>query len=170
MTELWKKLLAYIVLTLRSLQRMHDTPHSIAGGVAFGILFSFTPLFFCRALLAIALAWIFRCSKVAAAIAVNLHELIFFLWPLVYREEYRIGFWLLSSPHRFPPKIYKGLNLEHLHWVILRETVENWEKIGWPWLLGSLVLGIPTAIACFIITLKVVEHYQAKHPRPRIIG
>src|SRR5258708_36040198 len=101
MTGLWKKLLAFVVDKLHALQRLHDTPHSIAGGVGFGILFSFTPLFFCRALLAIALAWIFRCSKVAAAIAVNLHELIFFLWPLVYREEYRIGFWLLSTPHHF---------------------------------------------------------------------
>jgi len=165
MTDLWKKTAAFVITKLRSLKQIHDTPHSIAGGVALGILFSFTPLFFCRALLAIMLAWLFRCSKVAAAIAVNLHELIFFLWPLVYREEYRIGFWLLSHPHHFPPKIYKSIKLDLLHDFVLREQMQVWAKIGLPWLLGSAILGIPAAIASFVITLKIVEAHQKKHPR-----
>ena len=166
MTDFWKKFVTFVAKNLRALKQIHDTPHSIAGGVALGILFSFTPLFFCRALLAIGLAWVFRCSKLAAAIAVNLHELIFFLWPLVYREEYRIGFWLLSSPHHFPPRMnYKALNYDNLSWEIFRTVAHNWARVGGPWMFGSVVLGTPTAIVSFFVTLKLVEHHQAKHPR-----
>ena len=89
MSALWKKAVAFVITHLRMLLQIHDTPHAIAGGVSLGIFFGFTPLFCFRALLAILLAWVFRCSKVAAAIAVNLHELIFFVWPLVYRLDTR---------------------------------------------------------------------------------
>ncbi len=165
MTGIGKKLADFVAKNFRVLQRLHDTPHAIAGGVCIGILFSFTPLFGIRAILAVAIAWLLKCSKVAAAIAVNLHELIFFLWPLVYRQEYRIGYWLLSTPHHFPPKIlHKAVNPELLHWSYLRDHMDEVQTIGGPWLFGSLVIGIPTSVAAFFVTLHLVAAYQRKHP------
>ena len=57
-----------------TLMAINDTPHSIALGSAIGIFFGFTPLWSLKTLLSIATAWLFRCNKVAAAIAVTLHE------------------------------------------------------------------------------------------------
>ncbi len=165
MTGFWKKLFSFAKAKLHSLIQIHDTPHAIAGGVGLGIFISFTPLFFIRVLLAVLLAWALRCSKIAAAIAVNLHELIFFLWPFVYRLEYKVGFWLLSNPHHFPPKLREVNLIEHLNWDMIRYQARNLERIGGPWMLGSMILGIPVAILSFFVTLKLVEAHQKKHPR-----
>ena len=92
------------------LVQLHDTPHAIAGGVAIGIFVGFLPPFLpVKTLLSIFFAWIFRCSKVAAAIAVTGHDLLLPVWPLILRWEYVIGFWLLH--HQMPPK----LRLGHYH-------------------------------------------------------
>ena len=55
---------------------MADTPHSIALGSAIGIFFGFTPLWSLKTLLSIGVAWVFRCNKLAAAIAVTLHDIL----------------------------------------------------------------------------------------------
>lgn len=148
-----KKLRDWIVEKFHKLLQIHDTPHAIAGAVAIGIFFSFTPLFGFRILLALAFAWIFRCSKIAAVIAVNLHEIVFFLWPLVLRFEYQIGFWLMN--HRLPPK------LRDHHWNIYEWFKwKTWAHVGEPMLLGSLVIGVPIAVASFFIAEKVVRTYR----------
>src|SRR4030095_6390390 len=59
-----------------TLMTIADTPHSIALGSAIGIFFGFTPLYPLKTLLSIAVAWIFRCNKIAAAIAVTLHDVL----------------------------------------------------------------------------------------------
>src|SRR5439155_8507862 len=61
-----------------------DTPHSIALGSAIGIFLGFTPLWSLKTLLSIAVAWMLRCNKIAAAIAVTLHDVIIFAIPAAY--------------------------------------------------------------------------------------
>ena len=48
---------------------IRDTPNAIAGGVAIGIFFGFTPLVGLKTLLSIFFAWLTRSNIVAAAIA-----------------------------------------------------------------------------------------------------
>ena len=74
-----------------TLMTIADTPHSIALGSAIGIFFGFTPLWSLKTLLSIAVAWIFKCNKIAAAIAVTLHDIILPLMPAIYFWQYRIG-------------------------------------------------------------------------------
>jgi len=151
----------HIIAALRrhwhELVQLHDTPHSIAGGVAIGIFMGFTPLFSIKTLLAILIAWIFRCSKVSAAVAVNLHDVTLPLAPVIFRLEYGIGYWILSSPHHWPPRIHIGQFHvdEWLHWG-------KFVSVIWPMLIGSIIFGIPLAVAGFFITLPIVEKYQ-KH-------
>ena len=73
-----------------------DTPHSIALGSAIGIFFGFTPLWSLKTLLSIVVAWVCRCNKIAAAIAVTLHDVLIFVMPAVYFAEYKLG--LLDPP------------------------------------------------------------------------
>src|SRR6266403_1747139 len=81
---------------------IRDTPEAIAGGVAIGIFFGFTPLFGLKTILAILFAWLTRSNIIAAVLAGTLHDIILPLMPLIYRWEYQIGFWLLSHPHHWP--------------------------------------------------------------------
>lgn len=140
------------------LVRLHDTPHSIAGGAAIGIFFGFTPFFGLKTLLGIATAWGFRCSRVAAAIGVTLHDIALPLMPVLLRVEYGIGRWILSRPHRWPEKFH----IEHLkvhQWLHAKVLAE----IIWPTFIGSVVVGLPVAALSFWLVLRIVK--RAQHRR-----
>src|SRR2546426_1832323 len=94
------RLKRWLVMHHMTLMTIADTPHSIALGSAIGIFFGFTPLYPLKTLLSNAVAWIFRCNKIAAAIAVPLHDVIIFAMPAVYFPEYKLGCWTLG---RTPP-------------------------------------------------------------------
>src|SRR5215467_5763703 len=81
---------------------IRDAPVAVAGGVAIGIFFGFTPLFGLRMLLSLFFAWLLRCNLLAAVIATTLHDVVLPFMPVVFRWEYDIGFWLLSKPHHWP--------------------------------------------------------------------
>src|SRR4029077_4349388 len=86
----------WLVAHHMTLMTIADTPHSIALGSAIGIFFGFTPLYPLKTLLSIAVAWIFRCNKIAAAIAVTLHDLLIWVMPAIYVAEYHLGCWTFS--------------------------------------------------------------------------
>ena len=152
-----KRICDFLIREWHELVGLHDTPHSIAGGAAIGIFFGFTPLFGFKTLMAMLVAWVFRTSYVAAAVAVSLHDVIFFLLPIILRLEYSIGFFLLNSPHVWPPKVTaQHLHLgQWLHWSIF-------VKVVWPMLIGSFFVGIPLAVICFFIILPIVARFQAR--------
>jgi uncharacterized protein (DUF2062 family) len=85
-----------------------DTPEAIAGGVAIGIFFGFTPLFGLKTLSAIFFAWLTGSNILAAVISGALHDVILPFMPIIYRWE--LGYWLLGHPHRWPP------SLGRMHW------------------------------------------------------
>ena len=88
----------WLVAHHMTLMTIADTPHSIAFGSAIGIFFGFTPLYPLKTLLSIAVAWIFRCNKIAAAIAVTLHDVLIWVMPAIYVAEYHLGCWTLQRP------------------------------------------------------------------------
>ena len=79
---------SWLVAHHMTLMTIADTPHSIALGSAIVIFFGFTPLYPLKTLLSIAVAWVFRCNKVAAAIAVTLHDVLIWAMPAIYVAEY----------------------------------------------------------------------------------
>src|SRR5512147_1520907 len=85
---------------------IRDTPAAIAGGIAIGIFFGFTPLFGLKTLSAILFAWLTRCNIVAAAIAASLHDLLLPFMPFIYRWEYDLGYWLLH--HEWPQRLTRA--------------------------------------------------------------
>ncbi len=136
---------------------IHDTPHAVAGGIALGLLVGFTPLLSIKTLLAIGLAALFRCNKIAAAIAVTLHDLSLPLSPFLIRLEYGMGYWMLSpSPRHWPPETHlHNFHLtEWLRWDVLVELI-------WPMFLGSLVVAIPIAVLSYFISLRMIIRFRA---------
>jgi uncharacterized protein (DUF2062 family) len=152
-----KRLADRLRLQARRLVRLHDTPHSIAGGTAVGVFFGFTPFFGFKTLLGIGVAWGFRCSRVAAAVGVALHDVVIPLMPMLLRVEYGIGYWMLSHPHHWPATFQINHLRIHqwLHWDVFSRVI-------WPTFLGSLVIGLPVSAVVFWLTLRVVRRAQAR--------
>ena len=131
------------------------SPHAIALGVAIGIFFGFTPLWSLKTLLSIAVAWLLGGNKIAAAISVQLHDLILPFMPAIYLWEYKIGFWTMHGhlPHRVT-----------FHAFTLRQYLQ-WEAlftVGRPVLIGSVVIGLPCAVIVYVVCRGLVTRHRAK--------
>ncbi len=137
-----------------TLVTMADTPHSIALGSAIGIFFGFTPLWSLKTLLSIALAWICRCNKIAAAIAVTVHDVLIFVMPAIYFAEYKVGCWALRRPppaHRV--RFHFGLH-DYLNWDVFQRLV-------WPAVIGSLFLASPSAVIVYFVMRMLISRARA---------
>jgi uncharacterized protein (DUF2062 family) len=141
-----------------TLMAINDTPHSIAMGSAIGIFFGFTPLWSMKTLLSIAVAWACRCNKIAAAVAVTLHDVILPLMPAIFWWEYKIGYRFLhgTQPHR--------IRIRHVGvWEYLHPDV--FLRIIWPTLVGSLFLALPTAAITYIVMRLLVTRSRREPDR-----
>lgn len=141
-----------------TLMAIADTPHSIAFGSAIGIFFGFTPLYPLKTLFSILLAWVLRCNKIAAAVAVTLHDVLILAMPAIYFGEYKLGCWILQrgTPHhiRFSHFALRG----YLHWHVFSRAV--WPTLA-PALIGSIFLALPSAIATYVVVRLLVRRARA---------
>ena len=133
-----------------TLVTIHSSPLAIALGTALGIYVGFTPFIGLQTVLGVVLATLFGCNRLAAAIGVNLHTPILWLWPGVFALEYKLGQWMLGS-RSFPP-----FSMSHLSWSTTFE-------VGLPILLGSVIVGLPVAAAAFWFLFSWIKRYQEKH-------
>ena len=154
MPGFWTRLRDWLSHLHIRLVTIADTPHSIALGVAIGIFFGFTPLWSLKTLLSIAVAWLCKSNKIAAAISVQLHDLILPFMPAIYIWEYKVGFWALHG--HLPNRI-------HFHPLALRDYM-HWEmlfSVGRPLLVGSLLLGLPSAAIVYLVCRLLVTRHRA---------
>jgi uncharacterized protein len=143
----------------RMIERLHeirDAPHAVAGGVAVGIFWGFSPLTGFKTLLSLGTAWVFRFSRIAAVIAVSLHDILLPLWPVILRWEYQVGYWIFSHPHHFPP----SLDRHHLHWSNLFSA--SMATVLWTTCAGAAVIGLPIALVTYWATLMLLARYEAR--------
>ena len=136
---------------------IRDTPGAIAGGVAIGIFFGFTPLFGLKTALTVLFAWLTRSNIIAAIIASAAHDIILPLMPVVFRWEYNLGYWLLSHPHHLPPSLTK------MHWE--GHSWRRWTTfltVGKPLLIGSVICSAPFALLSYVLTYRLVDRHQRK--------
>jgi uncharacterized protein (DUF2062 family) len=134
---------------------IRDTPEAIAGGVAIGIFFGFTPLFGLKTVGAIAVAWLTRSNILAAVLAGAMHDLVLPFMPVVYIWEYKIGFLLLH--HEWPRKL-TNIRLKWQEW----RSWTTFLTVGKPLLLGSAVCGVPAALLSFFATRAIVAQHQRR--------
>ena len=139
--------------------QIRDTPHAIAGGVAIGLVFGFTPLFGFKTVIAVLLAWLFGCSKLSAALAVTFHDILLPIWPFILRWQFQIGYFIISRPHHLPSRF----NPKHFHY----ENFFSWKtlRVLWPTFIGALVLATPVSIIVYFLVLEIVKRAQAAKAR-----
>lgn len=140
-----------------------DTPHSIALGSAIGIFFGFTPLWSLKTLLSIGVAWVCRCNKLAAAIAVTLHDILLPFMPAIYLWEYKLGYWTLHGA--LPAKIRLGhvSVYDYLHW-------KAFVRFIWPTLVGSLFLAVPSALVVYFLMRMLVSQARSEEKSEPVEG
>ena len=153
----------WLALRWNKLKSLEDSPRAVAVGVAVGIFFGFTPLVGLKTLLAISVAWLLRGNRLAAAVAVTLHDIVLPLMPVLLRWEYDAGYWVLSCPHEHPPSIDLALQLHPsvwLHW-------STFLTVGRPMLLGSLFFSTPACAISFVVMRAFLERRQRRRQAGR---
>lgn len=149
---------SWLVAHHMTLMTIADTPHSIALGSAIGIFFGFSPLYPLKTLLSIAVAWIFRCNKIAAAIAVTLHDVLIWVMPAIYIAEYQFGCWILNRPAAQRVHFRQFRLHDYVHWHVFSRVI--WPTF-WPAFIGSLFLSIPSAIVVYFLMRLLISRARA---------
>lgn len=158
-----KSLKTFILAQWQKLHEIRAEPEAVAGGAAIGIFMGFTPFIGFKTLLAIFVAWVARCSKMAAVIAVTLHDVLVFFAPMFIWLEYHIGNWILGR-HALPNPPGSGhrnlLAFWH-HWGALW----NWDFLNhyiYPIFIGSIVVALPFTVATYFVTHGLLVRRRAR--------
>ncbi len=154
------RLKQWLVTHHMTLMAIADTPHSIALGSAIGIFFGFTPLYPLKTLLSIAVAWACRCNKIAAAIAVTLHDVMIWAMPALYLAEYQFGCWILNRPAAQRVHFRQFGLRDYVHWHVFSRVV--WPTF-WPAFVGSLFVAVPSAILIYFLMRLLIS--RARTPQ-----
>jgi len=175
------KILSWLKAKLHLVASQKGSRHKIALGVAIGLFWGFTPLFGLKTVFSLLTAWIVRANKMAAFVAVSIHEVLFPIYPLFYMAGYHLGNWMLRVHGQAHPKLFKQLR------VPVAEAPDDWwEDIGatvnyitevihtffqhlvlllkslYPLLIGTALLAIPLCIAAYFATLRLLDWYERR--------
>ena len=148
-------------------QRLHDfiervkklqgDPHYIAVGMAIGVFVAITPTIPFHTAIALALAFMLRGSKAAAAIAVWVSNPVTI--PIFYLCSYKVGNFILGNSIPFDPK-YESLS--ELAKLGLDATIAM--------MVGGVILGIFPGIAAYFITRKIFITLRARKAQRDLSG
>jgi len=164
-------LLAYLWIrgkrVFRRLAQQKATPHQVALGGALGVLIAFTPTFGIQMVLAIALAPLFRCSRLSALVmcyVTNPLTLVPF-----YTFTYHVGAWLTGQP---PLRGHVRLLKEAIQsgrWdtAVPKVLEDGWRLMGLLWVGGIAVGLVGAAITYPILVRFVVGHRLVREERKR---
>lgn len=120
-------------------KQLNGDPHYVALGMAIGVFISVTPTIPFHTVIALALAFILRGSKAAAAIGVWFSNPITI--PLFYKGSYDLGISILGNSAPFSTEYESILELLKLG-----------ADVTIAMMTGGVILGILPAIAAYFIT------------------
>ena len=130
-------------------KHLQGDPHYVATGMAIGVFIGVTPTIPLHTVLAVALAFVFKCSKPAAIIGVWVGNPITI--PFFYIGSYYLGTFLFNISTPFNPD---HISIHQLMQLGLEITVAM--------NIGGVLLGIPFGVAAYFITLKAFKSIREK--------
>ena len=134
---------------IKRAKTLQGDPHYVAVGMAIGVFVSITPTIPFHTVIAIALAFMFKGSKPAAAIGVWFSNPITI--PLFYFGSYQAGMFILGKSIPFDSK-YKSI----------QELIQMGLDVTIAMIIGGLILGIPPGIAAYFITRKIFTKIRSR--------
>jgi uncharacterized protein (DUF2062 family) len=123
-------------------------PHYVAKGMAIGVFVSMTPTIPFHTVIALALAFIFRASKIAAAIGVWFSNPLTI--PIFYFTSYQAGSFLFGDL-----AACNGACESITH--LLKLGV----KVSLATIIGGIIIGLPPATAAYFVTRTVVARMKS---------
>ena len=141
---------------LKRTRALNGEPRYVAMGMAVGIFVSATPTIPFQTLIAVALAFIMRGSKAAAAVGVWLSNPVTF--PVFYLASYKTGALLfgMSSPQNI-----SGHTTADLFELGIDITIAA--------NVGGIVIGIFLAVVSYFITHRIVTKIRAREKRSQVL-
>lgn len=125
------------------MRQLEGNPHYIALGMAVGIFVSMTPIIPLQTIVAVALAYLFRGSKSAAALGTWLSNPLTI--PVVYYAAYKLGCLLLGYQN----------TLESIAFNSFSQLMALGIEVTWAMLVGGAVIGAGLGVAAYFITLRI---------------
>lgn len=138
--------------------RLSASPHSVAMGVSIGIFSAFTPFLGLHVILAVAVSYLLSGNIIAAALATTFANPL--TLPLIWAGTFEAGAFLLgtaSGPAAGTVALAKLV--DHLAFADL------WTPVLEPMLVGSLVLGLPSAVLAYGVTRFGVRAFRKRRQR-----
>jgi len=130
-------------------KQLKGDPRYVATGMAIGVFIGVTPTIPLHTVLAVAIAFVFKCSKPAAIIGVWVGNPITI--PFFYIGSYHLGTFLFDISTPFNPD---HISIHQLMGLGLEITVAM--------NIGGVLLGIPFGVAAYFITLKAFKSIREK--------
>jgi uncharacterized protein (DUF2062 family) len=137
------------------IRNVEGDPHAVALGFAIGVFIGVTPTIPFHTVLAVALTFLVKGSKVAAAIGVWFANPITI--PIFYYVSYKVGSWLLGHSLSFDFK-------QHSLLEILKSSTE----VAIALLLGGVILGILPGIITYFIMLKMIKTMKNRRAEKKL--
>jgi uncharacterized protein (DUF2062 family) len=133
--------------TLSQILRVDDTPHRLALTFAIGVFIGISPFIGLHAVLALAVAWIFRLNKVVILGGAFINN----PWSIIpiYTFSTWIGTVVLGTD--------LGITDVDWHSVTLATFVSDLSNLIMPFIVGTTVVGSITAIFSYVIVRKTAE-------------
>jgi len=144
--ESFKRAIRYNYLRV---MRLKVSTHSIALGVAVGVFTGCLPVLPFQTIVAVALAFVFRCSKVAAAAGTWVSNPL--NWVPFYTACFFIGNAIIPIDVTFDP-----------HHMELKELLDQGGGIVVVMMTGGLVMAIPSSILSYFVTFRAVTRFRQR--------
>lgn len=134
---------------------LQGDPHYIAMGMAVGVFVSITPTIPFHTVIAIALAFVLRGSKPAAAIGVWLCNPV--TLPLFYLASYKTGMFLLTGILFIEETLPENIDFQHIN-----ELMKMGMDVSIAMVVGGVILGIIPGFAAYFVTRKAVKIIRSR--------
>lgn len=156
MRRFWVRVGRSLRFAYLKILRIKAPPHSIGLGMAVGVFVGCLPLIPFQTVIAVALAFVLRCSKISAALGTwvsNPANVVF-----VYYFLYRIGRLIIpGNAQGFDPSQLALTDMLASGWHLVMVMS-----------VGGLVIGIPAAIVTYFLTVRMVLLYHKKRAARRL--
>ncbi len=135
--------------------RLRGQPHELALGMAIGIFAGSMPIMPFQIALAVALALVFKGSKIAAALGTWISNPA--NWYFLYYYSYKIGAWILKLPrsNEVFASILASARQGESGMVIMGKIMDAGGHMIAAFLLGGLVMACVTGPISYFLFLKV---------------
>ena len=138
--------------------RLEGNPSNLALGIALGVFAGVMPVIPFQTILALTLAFVFRASKVAAALGTWVSNPL--TWTFLYYASYKLGAWFLglSGTDAIFVAIMTSIRAGEEWTVVVGKMAAAGETILVTFLTGGfllgLMVGVPSYLLCLAFFLK----------------